>query len=82
MLRKLKSKDKLNFQCFANNHNLSNYLFSDFIKCKKLAFISDEENEINGLIFVEKQDKDCYLKIVTETKRVANNLLKIFFCLL
>lgn len=79
MLRKLKSKDKLNFEYFLTTNNLSIYLFSDFIKNKKLAFVSDEKNEINGLIFVNKQDNDFYLNIITESNKVANNLLKIFF---
>ena len=79
MLRRLKTKDKLNFEYFADKNHLSKYLFSEFIKSKKLAFISEEKNEINGLIYVTKQDNDCYLNIITNSKKVANNLLKIFF---
>ena len=79
MLRKLKKKDKLNFEYFADKNHLSKYLFSEFIKSKKLAFISEEKNKIEGLIFVTKQDNDCYLNIISNSKRITNNLLKIFF---
>ena len=78
MLRKLKSKDKSNFNHFALENNISKYLFLDFIKQKKLAFISEENDIINGLLFIEKTD-DNYLQIVTKSKKVANNLLKILF---
>jgi len=78
MLRKLKPKDKINFEYFAKQNNISKYLFSDFVKQKTLAFISEEHDKIKGLIFIEKQD-DSYLNVITKSKKIANNLLKIFF---
>lgn len=78
MLRPLKLKDKINFLFFAKDYNISPNLFRDFINQKKLAFVSEEHDSINGLIFVEHDDKD-YLKLVASSKKIVNNLLKIFF---
>lgn len=74
MLRQLKLKDKSTFFIFADNHNIDRKLFFDFIKLRKLAFISEETDLIDGLIFV-----DGNLKIVSDSSKIANNLLKIFF---
>lgn len=78
MLRKIKKSDKTNFLYFASQNKSLINLFNDFIKEKKLAFISEENDLINGLIYVYKKD-DYYLKIFANSKKVTNNLLKILF---
>jgi hypothetical protein len=78
MLRLLKPKDKVNFSCFAKEHNIPKHLFCDFIRQKKVAYIYESKDTISGLIYVEKTDKD-YLHIVSKDKTVTNHLLKIFF---
>lgn len=79
MLRRLKSKDKLSYYVFASEHKLSLYLFSDLVKNNKTVFISENKhNMIEGIIFVDKED-DNYLTILSDSKKTANNLLKIFF---
>jgi hypothetical protein len=75
MLRQLKSSDKLNFILFVNNKELK---FNDFIKGRKLAFISEENNNINGLIYVDRGEKN-FLNIISNSKKITYNLLKIFF---
>jgi len=78
MLRKLCNKDKTNFNCFVSDYNVSNKLFSKFVRQEQLAFVSEENETINGLIFVEKNDKS-YINICSKSIQVTNNLLKIFF---
>jgi hypothetical protein len=78
MLRRLTNKDKTNFSFFANEHKIEKTLFKDFIKQNKVAFISEEHDIINGLLFVSKEDKN-YLNVVSSSKKIINNLLKIFF---
>jgi hypothetical protein len=74
MLRKLKPKDKINFEVFVNNK----LKFSECLRGQKLAFVSEENDIINGVLYVEKTDKD-YLYVMSKSKKVTNNLLKIFF---
>lgn len=78
MLRRLKSKDLPNFKFFVLEHALNNLNFKDLLNGKMLAFISEENNIINGLLFVEKKDKS-YLNVISSSKKITNNLLKIFF---
>ncbi len=78
MLRKLTKKDYSNFKFFANDNKLEFSTFKDFVNGKKLAFISEENDIINGLLFVEKKDKS-YLNVISSSKKITNNLLKIFF---
>ena len=78
MLRKLNTKDKTNFNCFVSDYNLSNKLFSKFVRLEQLAFISETNDTIDGLIFVEKNEKN-YINIYSKSVKITNNLLKIFF---
>ena len=79
MLRVIKKKDKLNFFDFSQKNNLNFYLFNEFVKQKQLAFISVEKDIIQGLLYLEKKDNDKYLHIITNSKKIADNLLKILF---
>ena len=78
MLREIRKKDKLNFFDFSEKNNLNFCLFDDFVNQKKIAFISEEKDIIEGLIFLEKKD-DMYVNLITASKKTANNLLKILF---
>ena len=78
MLRKLCKKDKTNFNCFVSDYNLSNKLFSKFVRLEQPAFISETNDTIDGLIFVEKNEKN-YINIYSKSVKITNNLLKIFF---
>jgi hypothetical protein len=79
MLRKLTKKDKLNFYCFTIDNNISMSLFEDFVKQKKIAFVSANHKKIDGLIYLYKKDNNFYLKIHTSDKKIVSNLLKILF---
>jgi len=78
MLRKLCTKDKTNFNCFVSDYNVSNKLFSKFVRQEQLAFVSEINDTIDGLIFIEKNDKN-YINICSKSLKTTNNLLKIFF---
>lgn len=87
MIRKLKTKDFLNFQdflktnLFSDNTKLLKRIFNDSVKRSNQALVSDENSLINGVLLVsgiiDKSEKK-HLTIITKDVNIANKLLEVY----
>lgn len=79
MIRKIKHTDNLLFWEFCEKNiqiEYSKLLFRELIEDKKVNYISENNKEINGLLFISKEDKN-YLTLIVKNKNIAENLLRV-----
>jgi hypothetical protein len=87
MIRKLKTKDLLNFQDFCSttktldNPFLAKRIFNDSVKRSNHALISFEKDNIEGVLlvtgFIEKNPKK-FVKLIVNDIKVADKLLEAY----
>jgi len=87
MIRNLKLKDKLNFCAYCQQHGKS--IFADnsalnlakefrlILKYNKYCIIDEEKDIIRGLLFIDKKDKEFYIRAIYQNSQILDRLLII-----
>jgi len=81
MIRKIKSKDRLNFIDFCIYNQLYFdykkviFLFRDILRSKYICYVFEENDEIKGFILIENF-KEPIVRIYVSSEKVVHGLLK------
>jgi len=78
MIRRLKSKDKLNFLDFCLNKDKDlktiNYNFSNIVKRSGVCFVYEANDDFRGILTVDKRQ---YVEILADTFKIVDGLLRV-----